>query len=292
LVNYQYADAGEWRMMFAWGMAPALLLVAAGIFLPETPSWLMAHQREDAAVETFGKLRRDQHWKKGLAEMRRSASPHKHRGWKTLFESRFRFVLILGLCLSAFQQITGINTVIFYAPKIFQETGFSSASTAIFATVGIGIINVCATALSTWLLDRLGRRPLLLLGVGGMILSLLVLSGAFFIQSSSIDLIAVISLMCYVACFAIGFGPITWLILSEIYPLSIRGKATTVAISLNSLCNYAVSLAFLDLIGALGISGTFTVFAGISAIALAVIWRYVPETKGKRLEEIEKELIK
>ncbi len=290
-VNYLYADTGNWRMMFAWGMAPALLQIIGGIFLPETPSWLMANRQETAAIQAFTRLRRDREWKGCLTEMQHSASPRKDHGWKALLQSRFRFVLILGLCIATFQQITGINTVIFYAPKIFQVAGFSSASNAIFATVSIGIMNVVATALSVWLLDRLGRRPLLLFGVGGMIISLLVLSGAFFVQSSSIGLIAVISLMSYVACFGIGLGPITWLLLSEIYPLSIRGKAMTLAISLNSLANYVVSLVFLDLIGALGISWTFILFAGIGIIALGVIWRYVPETKGKRLEEIEKELI-
>lgn len=290
VVNYLYSGTGDWRMMFAWGMLPALIQMIAGIFLPETPSWLIAHKQEAAAMESLKKLRPHQQWKGALDELEHSASLHQKHSWKTVFRPRFRFVLIVGLCISAFQQLTGINTVIFYAPKIFQIAGYSSAITAILASLGIGFINVFATAFSVKLLDRLGRRPLLLIGIGGMILSLLALSGAFFIQFHSVALVAVISLIAYVGFFGVGLGPITWLLLSEIYPLSIRGKAMTLAISLNSLCNYVVSLLFLDLMGSLGITWTFALFALVGLLSLFFVFRFVPETKGKSLEELEKEL--
>jgi MFS family permease len=188
------------------------------------------------------------------------------------------------------QQITGINTVIYYAPTIFQSAGFTSVNGAILATVGIGGINVIATIISAWLLDRAGRRFFLLLGVGGMVVSLAVLSLAFFMQSAAIDKISVGSLLAYVAFFAIGLGPVTFVLISEIYPLRIRAKAMTLAMFVNWFFNYWVSLTFLDLVGWLGQAGTFLLFTLISLASFLFILRWIPETKNRTLEEIEKEL--
>lgn len=286
-VSLYYSDEGRWRLMFAVGIIPALIQIWALFFIPETPAWLLVNNQEQEAIGVFKKLRRDKQWQTHLKEMKHSAHSHKKGGWSALFGPKVRFVVLIGILINCFQQVTGINAVIYFAPKIFQEAGFASAFAAIFASLGVGLVNVVFSCLSVWLLDKLGRRPLLLWGMLGMCVSLLVLSLAFFSHSSLINLIAVISLMTYVASFAIGLGPIPFLLLSELYPLKIRGKAMTLGIMSNWFFNYLVSLVFLDLMKDMGAGGTFCLFAAVGFVALWFFWRYIPETKGKSLEEIE-----
>jgi MFS transporter, SP family, galactose:H+ symporter len=291
-VNYLFASSADWRWMFAIGIFPALFQMFALFFVPESPPWLFKNGLEDQGIKALERLRKDKEWTHQIRAMENSASHHKHGHWKALLSPQLRFVMIVGFCLSIFQQITGVNTVIFYAPKIFQSAGIASTTGAILATVGVGIINVIATFFSTWILDKVGRRILLLIGMGGMTVCLALLSSAYFIGAARIDIIAFISLIGYIGSFAIGIGPITWVILSEIYPLKVRGKAMTVAIFGNWVFNYLVSLTFLDLIGKIGPQGTFLMYALISAVAFWFIYRYIPETKGKSLEEIESLLIR
>jgi sugar porter (SP) family MFS transporter len=285
--NYFFAEAGQWRWMFAIGIFPAVLQMFALFFLPDTPAWLFSHDRDKQAIEALGRLRKDKHWVSQVPEMK--ATGHKGRAgkWKDLLSPKLRFILIIGFILGAVQQLTGVNAVIYYAPKIFGSSGFESATGAIIASICIGGINVLATGLSAWILDRVGRRILLLIGVAGMAVSLGFLSIAFFTASVLIDKISIISLMAYIAFFAIGLGPVTWVILSEIYPLKVRGKALTIAIFLNWACNYLVSLTFLHLISDIGPQGTFLMYALISAATFWFIYRFIPETRGKSLEEIE-----
>lgn len=290
-ISLLYSGEGRWRMMFAIGIIPALIQIWALYFIPETPSWLLVKRQEKKAIGVLQKLRRDTDWKEHLSEMKRTAAPQKRGGWSALLKPQLRFVLLIGILLNCFQQITGINTVIYYAPKIFQVAGFGSAFGAILATLGVGVINVIFSVLSVWLLDKVGRRPLLIWGVAGMVISLSVLALAFFIQSELIDLIAIISLMTYVASFAIGLGPTPALLLSEIYPLKIRGKAMTIGTMSNWFSNYLISLTFLDLMQKLGSAGTFCLYAAIGLVALWFFWHYIPETKGKSLEEIEASLV-
>ncbi len=292
LMNYLYASAGDWRWMFAIGIFPALFQIFTLFFLPETPAWYFKNGLEKEGMNALERLRKDKQWTSQIAGMKSAASQHKHGNWKALFSPQLRFVMVIGLALSIFQQVTGINTVIFYAPKIFQTAGIASATGAILATLGIGIINVIATFFSVWLLDKAGRRILLLVGIGGMALCLGLLSVAYFLGTSQIATISFISLIGYVAFFAIGLGPVTWVVLSEIYPLKVRGKAMTVALFGNWLFNYLVSLTFLNFIGKMGPEGTFLLYALISVLALWFTYRYIPETKGKSLEEIESLLVR
>lgn len=254
--NSYFAATGNWRMMFGVAVIPAILQLIGVFFIPESPAW--------------------------SAKM-----PAQSRSYAALFKPVYRTVLIAGVTLTILQQITGINAVIYFAPSIFQEAGFASAASAIFATVGVGLINVIATLSSLWLLDRLGRRPLILGGLCGMVLSLFAIALAFFIKMPGIHLIALIGLMAYVASFAIGMGPVPWLILSEIYPLSIRGQAMGFASFMNWLANYVVALTFLDLTKYFSTGGTFCIYALFGIVSFFFILRRIPETKGKTLEEIQ-----
>jgi MFS transporter, SP family, galactose:H+ symporter len=200
--------------------------------------------------------------------------------------------MIIGIGLAFFQQVTGINTVIYYAPNIIHSAGLSSVSGAILATAGIGLVNVLMTIVAMWLIDRVGRRPLLLVGIAGMVVCLGLLGLVFRLpaHNESLAWLAVVTLMAYVAFFAISLGPIFWLLISEIYPLEIRGKAEGTAAGSNWAANFAVSLTFLLLVQAFGPSLTFWLY-GVMAVAAWIFSYYlVPETKGRSLEEIEESL--
>jgi sugar porter (SP) family MFS transporter len=292
LVNYLFADTGEWRWMFGVGIFPVVLQFILLLFLPETPSWLLTQGFEKRALQTLQKLRKDVEWKSHVQEMENSAKAPRSGIWKMLLSSKLRFVLVVGVCLSIAQLVTGINIVMFFAPKILQDAGFGSTTGALLATLGIGTVNFLATALSTWLLDRKGRRILLLIGIGGMALSLAGIALAFLVSVSFGAALSFMSMMTYVAFFAIGLGPVTWVLLAEIYPLKVRGLAMTVALFFNWLSNYLVALTFLDLVGWVGSGGTFLIYTVITLGAFLFVWRYIPETKGKSLEEIERQLVR
>ena len=200
-----------------------------------------------------------------------------------------RVALLVGIGLAVFQQVTGINTVIYYAPTIMQLAGIPSASGAILATTGIGIVNVLMTVVAMLLVDRAGRRPLLLYVMAIMAIALFALGLAFRFTDliSSVSVLAVPLLMIYVGAFAISLGPIFWLLIAEIYPLRLRGLAAGVATTANWASNLLVSLTFLSLIEGLGTSMTFWAYGLVTVAAIVFAYRLVPETKGHTLEELD-----
>jgi len=245
LTDYAFADVEGWRWMLGLAVAPALVFGAGMFFLPETPRWLIRGGHHEVAHRVLARIRRDladvnveiEAIKASLAQQAESGH------WTDLLGRQVRPALVVGLGLAIFQQITGINTVIYYAPKILQAAGFNSASGAILATVGVGVVNVAMTIIAMFFVDRVGRRPLLLTGIAGMIATLGMLGLSFRISDSSGQLawIAVICLMGYVASFAISLGPIFWLLIAEIYPLKIRGLAEGTAATFNWASNLIVS---------------------------------------------------
>ena len=194
-----------------------------------------------------------------------------------------------GIALAFFQQATGINTIIYYAPTIFEIAGFGTHRIAILATIGVGAVNVLMTVVAVWLIDRLGRKPLLYIGMSGMAFSLSVLGVAFYLPGAAEALkwIAVGSIIFYIASFAISLGPIFWLIIAEIYPMQIRGRAMSLATVANWVFNMIVAATFLTLTETIGKAGTFWLFAFISVAGVLYCYVFVPETKGRSLEEIE-----
>ena len=288
LADYGLADKAAWRWMFGLAAIPALILLIGLLFVPESPRWLMGRSLEDQARAVLQKIRETTDVRAELAEIQADMSLQEG-SWRELLNPSLRLPLIIGIGLALFQQFTGINTVIYYAPTIFQLAGLHSASAAILATVGVGAVNVLLTIVALRLLDRVGRRPLLLYGLVGMVISLGVLGGAFQLAGSSpiVAWLAVISLAVYVACFAIGLGPVFWLLISEIYPLKIRGRAMGLATMMNWGSNLIVALTFLSLLHSLGRSATFWLYAVIGIAAWFFVYRLVPETKGRTLEQID-----
>ena len=291
LVGYALASAaGGWRWMLALGAVPGIVLSLGMLVLPESPRWLAGHGRMLDAETVLRRLRGGADVSQELASLRRDIAREDRKLTSTweLLAPRIRRPLIIGVGLAMFQQITGINTVIYFAPIIFRSAGLPSAATAILATAGVGAVNVIMTIVSIWLIDRLGRRQLLCWSLGGMAVTLFVLSGAFFAGTSGeLAWIAVLSVAAYVGFFAIGLGPVFWLLIAEIFPLALRGRAMSLATVANWGFNLIVSLTFLDLVGAIGSTGAFLSYGLLSLVALAFVVMMVPETKGRSLEQIE-----
>jgi len=290
LTDYAFAGMEGWRWMLGLAVVPALVFGTGMFFLPETPRWLIRGGQHEVAHRVLIRIRELADVDVEIEEIKASLAQQTESGrWVDLLSQQVRPALIVGLGLAIFQQITGINTVIYYAPKILQAAGFNSASGAILATAGVGVVNVGMTIIAMFLVDRAGRRPLLLVGIAGMIVTLGMLGLSFRISNQSVQLawIAVICLMGYVASFAISLGPIFWLMIAEIYPLKIRGLAEGMAATFNWGSNLLVSLTFLTLVEKLGASSTFLLYAFASVASWLFAYYLVPETKGRTLEEIE-----
>jgi sugar porter (SP) family MFS transporter len=290
LVDYGFARMQGWRWMFGLAVAPAAIFALGMFYLPESPRWLVRRGRRDSARAILSRVRDSSDVEAELQEIERSfQASQEHGNWRDLLSPALRPALIVGIGLAVFQQVTGINTVIYYAPRIIQSAGISSASGAILTTAGIGMVNVLMTIVSMWLIDRIGRRPLLLTGIAGMAVTLGVLGWAFHSASPSgaLSWLAVISIMVYVASFAISLGPIFWLLIAEIYPLKVRSSSEGLAATFNWGSNLLVSLTFLTLLEEIGATRTFWLY-GLFAIGAWLFSYYlVPETKGHTLEEIE-----
>jgi SP family galactose:H+ symporter-like MFS transporter len=288
LVDYLLSDIQGWRYMLGLAAIPAIILGIGMLPLPDTPRWLIKNDKTDKARAVLKRIRGKTNVEDEVIEIQTSLK--KQAGGRAeLFNPLVKPALIIGVFLAIFQQATGINTVIYYAPKIFQFAGIVSASSAIFATLTVGIVNVIMTIVAIFLLDRIGRRPLLLIGLAGMIFSLGLLSFTFYLPGLGglIGKLSVVGLMLYVGSFAIGLGPVFWLLVSEIYPLKVRGLAMGVASEANWGTNLVIALTFLTLIQLIGKSGTFLLYALIGIAAWIFVYLLLPETKGRSLEEIE-----
>jgi len=288
LIDYAFAGSEAWRWMFAMAVIPAAAFGIGLVFIPDSPRWLAGRGHLDQARAVLKQIRPPDKVEAEMSDIQHSVAQQKG-SWSELLSPLLRSAMIVGIGLAIAQQITGINTVIYYAPTIFKFAGFSSASVAILASVGVGIVNVVFTVVAMQLIDRVGRRPLLLVSLAGMALSLIVLGLAFSLPqlSGSKGWIAVASLMAYVGSFAVGLGPVFWLVLSEIYPLRIRGRAMSVGTAANWGANLIVALSFLTLTQVMGKAATFGLYGAVSIGGWLFAFFLVPETKGKTLEQIE-----
>ena len=275
--------------MLGVGVVPAVILVAGMLAMPESPRWLALAGRQEEAMAVLRRVRLPEEATAELAEILNSARAHGGR-LSSLLAPALRKPLVIGVGLAILQQITGINTVIYYAPIIFQRAGMPGASASILATMGVGLGNVVMTIVALMLLDRVGRRPLLLVGEAGMVASLTALSIGFAVGSGAATAaITTVSLVAYVGFFAIGLGPVFWLMIAEIYPLAVRGSAMSVATFSNWFSNLLVALVFPSLIAGIGPVVAFAGFAVIGVLGFVFSYRLAPETRRRTLEEIERE---
>lgn len=291
LADYGLASTKNWRLMFGLAAIPAVLLFVGMLTQRESPHWLIMKGREAEGRAVLSRLRDPKEIDAEVAEVRAVSSREKASA-KELLTPSLRPLLSIGVLLAVFQQITGINTVIYYAPTLLQGAGFGDHA-ALLANVVNGAVNVGMTLVAIRLLDRVGRRVLLIAGTSGMAVGMF-LTGFAFIGGSHLTgglaVMAIVGLLIYTGSFAIGLGPVFWLLIAEIYPLRVRGAAMSVATIANWLANFVVTISFLTLISAISTLGVFMLFGFLTLVALVYFARKVPETKGRSLQQIEQDL--
>ena len=291
IVNWAFGGAtGNWRWMLGLAAIPGAALAIGMYFQPFSPRWLVGQGRDDEAREVLGRAREtDEEVEEELKEIEEEAS--SKGSLRDLLAPGVRAMVLIGVVMAIAQQLIGVNTVIYYAPTILKLTGLSTTS-AITQALSVGITNVIFTIVAILILDKVGRRPLLIVGTIGCVVALTAL-GVFFASSTlkhDAPGIALVCLIVYIASFAVGLGPVFWLMISEIFPLKVRSAAMSVSTVANWTANFFVSTFFLTLTGAISIEGTFWLYAGFGVAAIIFFALRLPETKNRSLEEISEEV--
>jgi SP family arabinose:H+ symporter-like MFS transporter len=274
-----------WRIMLGTSVVPALLFLFLLLFVPESPRWLTIKGNEPAALNVLKKIVSDSEAQKEINDIK-SNLQQETGGFNILFKGGFKLAMIIGISLAFLTQVSGINAIIYYGPRILEEAGLPIAD-ALGGQVVIGLVNVLFTLIAIWKIDRLGRKPLLLAGVIGIISSLVIIGSLFYFGSTNTWLLLIFILL-FIACFAFSYGPVIWVLLSEIFPAKIRGKAMSLAtfsLWIGTALVGQLTPVFLE---KLKPAGTFWLFALMTAPALYLAIKIIPETKGKSLEEIER----
>jgi sugar porter (SP) family MFS transporter len=292
LVSYAFSGSGAWRWMLGVGMIPAAILLVGMLPLPESPRWLLAKDRRQDALGVLRRIRHEEH--NPEAELAEIEAVHKMQAgvsYQDLFRPSVRPALVVGVGIAFINQMVGVNAVIYYAPTILKDAGFSS-SAAILATTGVGILNMLVTLCALLLIDRVGRRPLLLIGISGVLLALIVLGAAYLLPGgpSGAGVLLVAGLLVYIASFAASLGIAIWLLNSEVYPLEVRGKGAAAGAFTHWVLDFIIASTVLTLIATITPTGMFWFYGLFAILGIIFVLRRVPETKGKTLEEVSEEL--
>jgi SP family xylose:H+ symportor-like MFS transporter len=296
-VNWAIASQGDetwirttgWRLMLLSEAIPAVLFLVLLTLVPDTPRWLVMKGQSDKALAVLNRLVGESEARTTLAEIKNSlVLPEKSTG-----TSLFAFgslVIVAGIMLSVFQQLVGINAVLYYAPLMFKNLGASTDS-ALLQTVIVGVANVVFTVIAILTVDRLGRKPLLI--IGGFVMGIAMVILGFQFQANAVGLGPLLAAVAYIAGFALSWGPVTWVLLSEMFPNAIKGKAMAIAVAAQWIANLFVSWSFKILIGDSTLNALFNhgfpywVYGAMSFLAAVFVYFYVPETKRRTLEEIQ-----
>jgi SP family xylose:H+ symportor-like MFS transporter len=299
-VNYLIAKYGGgeawnvhtgWRMMFLSGAVPSGLMLLFTLCVPETPRFLVSQGHREKAMEVLVKVDGSDYAKLELAEIT-SAMSHEEGNIRELLKPGLKLALFVGIGLSILQQVTGINVILYYAPEIFKAIGNTSSDTALLQTIVVGAVNLIFTVVAIWKVDGFGRRPLMIIGYAGMGLFTFGQAYCFYTQTQGLGVL--LCMLGYIAFFALSAGPITWVLLAEIYPNKVRGRAMAIACAAQWISNYVVSQTFPMMNKNEFLAAHFHkafpywIYGSFCAVAVLFVMKFVPETKGKSLEEIER----
>ena len=274
-----------WRYMFGSGLIPSVIFILLLLTVPESPRWLAKQKRNEEALDILTKINGEEKAKLELAEINGSLADDTSLALSEMMKPGLRRALLIGIVLAIFSQVTGINAIMYYAPEIFKSSGDGSGS-ALMQTVLVGIINVAFTLVAIKYVDKLGRKALLLIGIAGMTICLLAVGAAFYFEMQK-GYLVLIAILGYIACFAISLGPLTFVVIAEIFPTKARGTAMSVAVFSLWVAVFLVSQTFPILMGSIGNAFTFWIYMLMAVFAFLFVWKMVPETKEKTLEEIQ-----
>lgn len=296
LTNWFIVGVFPWRSVFVLGLIPGLILLIGLFFLPESPRWLYAHGEKQKAYaillrvtgneESYVEIEQNLNL---LEDIERKEK--RTNSFQELFSRRFCPTLILGIALFFFQQVSGINAIIYYAPTIFEQMNFGTDATKLLATIGLGTVNVLMTLVAMRWVEKMGRRSLLMLAFLGVIVSLAIIAFVTYFAGHTLAWLAALSLFLFIASFAVGLGPLPYILSSEIFPLKARGLGMSFAATSNWGFSTLVVASFPILLNAFGIALVFFLYAVVSFLGLLYTIRYVPETRGISLENIEEHLL-
>jgi sugar porter (SP) family MFS transporter len=290
-VNWMFAGVGpsNWRWMFGLGAVPSIFFFLLLLRVPESPRWLVKNGREDEARTVLTRADTAEAAAVGIREIKDTLALEEG-SFRELFSPAFRRPLLIAIVLAIFQQITGINAILYYAPRIFEGAGFARMS-AIGQSTIVGLVNMLFTVVAIVLADKVGRRPLLLVATGGMGVSLVLLGAAFkfpFLPASALLFI----ILLYIAFFASAMGPLVWVVMAEIFPIKVRGSAMGLATLILWFADFLVTLTFPIISDRFHPATAFWIYAAMCGLDLVFMWFYLPETKGRTLEEIERGWLK
>jgi SP family galactose:H+ symporter-like MFS transporter len=287
-VDLAFTPSGNWRAMFAVVLIPAVILFIAMFFLPETPRWLMANNREREAFRVLT-LTHPADKVGPEADHIKSNIGNSDGSWGELFKPKMMLPLFIAVGIAILNQWTGINSFLQYAPHILKSAGLGSNMIVMMGSAGIGLMNFICTLIAIFLVDKVGRRPLLIAGVAGIIVSEVFLGfvSSLHLSSSVIGVLSLVGLLGFIISYAIGPGVVVWLAISELFPTRIRGKGIALCLFFNSLAGTLLASEFLILTQHLGVSGTYWLCAFCSVFYLLIAMFYLPETKAQTLEDIQ-----
>jgi SP family galactose:H+ symporter-like MFS transporter len=286
-VDLLFAASGNWRGMFAVLYIPALILFLGVWVLPETPRWLIVNNKVDKARKILQRIQFDTA-EKTIREINESLAEVKI-SWRAFFSRKFLLPSFIAISIAVFNQLTGINSFLQYAPLILKNAGISSNLVSMLGSAGIGILNFIFTIVAIALIDRIGRRPLLLTGVCGVMVAEIYLGvvNHFLLSSPMVGLLSLIGLLVFIIFFAIGPGVVVWLAISELFPTQIRGKGIAICLFFNSLASTLLAVFFLPLKNSIGMANTYWLFAFFTLGYFLVAYFLLPETKERTLEQIQ-----
>ncbi|MEH1017789.1 sugar porter family MFS transporter [Micromonospora sp. CPCC 206060] len=291
LVGYALSDGGRWRWMLGLAAFPSLLMLLGVLRVPESPRWLLARGHTDQARAALARFHPAEEVDRELASLRKGTAEESRISYRDLFRPQLRRATTLGVAIAATNQLVGVNAVIYYAPTIFVQAGFGD-SASLLSSVGIGTANVACTLAALLVIDRVGRRPLLLGGITLVVTSLIFLGALYLLpgRTGLTGTLLVVGLIAYIASFSASLGISIWLINSEVFPTAVRGKAASVGSFTHWALDFLVALTTLTLIELFTPTGLFWIFGAFGIVGYVFLYRRLPETKNRSLEEIEKDL--